>query len=102
MLIVCAFRAISRATVATGGSACAAPAVTPTDGGVQLVSSSSSSFDDQQEFRELIRKANVSRYLYSDATHKVGRLQLCLNVVDIALSASERETAALRVAAADA
>jgi hypothetical protein len=37
----------------------------------------------------------VSYYLYSDATHKVGRLQLCLNVVDIALSTLERETAAL-------
>jgi hypothetical protein len=46
--------------------------------------------------------ADVSHYLYSDATHKVGRLQLCLNIVDIALSASERETAALLVAAADA
>jgi hypothetical protein len=46
--------------------------------------------------------ADVSRYLYSDVTHKVGKLQLCLNIIDIALSASERETAALLVAAADA
>jgi len=43
-----------------------------------------------------------SHRLYSDATRKVGQLQLCLNTIEVALFASERETAAAQVAAIDA
>lgn len=43
-----------------------------------------------------------SHRLYSDATHEVGQLQLYLDTIEVALFASERETIAVWVVAADA
>jgi hypothetical protein len=49
--------------------------------------------DGWREFHELIQAADESHQLYSDATREVGQLELCLDTVELALSASERETA---------
>ena len=43
-----------------------------------------------------------SHRLYSDTTREVGQLQLYLDTIEVALFASERETAAAQVAAIDA
>jgi hypothetical protein len=65
-------------------------------------SSSSSSLDDQREFHKLIRGADEAHQCYSDETHEVSRLEHCLDAVNVALKASERETAAAKAVATDA
>lgn len=50
--------------------------------------------DDRWEFRELIRSVDESCWLYSNATWEVGRLELYLDAIEVALSASKRETVA--------
>ena len=72
----------------------AARAVPPPIGGS---SSSSSSSDDRHEFPELVRGADEACQHYSDATREVSRLERCLDAVWVALEASERETAVLRL-----
>ena len=57
--------------------------------------------DDRQEFRKLVRVANEARQRYSDATREVGRLVRCPSAVGVALTASERETAAMQAMTAD-
>ena len=52
----------------------------------------SSSSDDRWEFHELVRVVDEVRQQYSDATYEVGRLELCLEAVGVALTASEMET----------
>jgi chromosome segregation ATPase len=74
-------------------------AMTPLTEGL---SSSSSSSDDHREFHNLVRRANEARQRYSDATREVSRLERYLKTVRVALEATERETAAMQVAAADA
>ena len=58
--------------------------------------SSSSSYDsesyDGQDVWNLIHKRREAGNIYSEATHEVGRLKLCLEAIKIALSASEEET----------
>ena len=56
-------------------------------------SSSSSSSSDRREIRNLIREADESCRIYSDATREVGMLQLCLETIEVPLSTLERETA---------
>lgn len=67
--------------------------MTPSSAGSGSSSSSSSYSDDRREFQELIRAAGGAHQRYSDATHEVGRLELYLDAVRVALAASERETA---------
>ena len=67
-----------------------------------MVSCSSSSSDDQQEFHELIHASKEAHQHYSIATHEVSRLERCLDAVGVALEASKRETIATQAAAADA
>ena len=43
-----------------------------------------------------------AHHWYSDATREVGRLELCLNAVGVALSASEREATTTQAVIADA
>jgi hypothetical protein len=52
--------------------------------------------------RDLVYVRDEVCSLHSDATHEMGWLQLCLKAIQVALSASERETAATRATAADA
>ena len=92
MLIVIASRAVSHAASMNGAASSAAYAVTPPIAGSSSFSSSSSSLDDRREFCELIHMAAEARQWYSNATCEVGRLELCLDVIGVSLSASERET----------
>lgn len=57
---------------------------------------SSSSSSDQRVIQDLVHEKDNVRALYSDATCEVGRLQLYLEAVQVALSALERETTATR------
>ena len=43
-----------------------------------------------------------SHRLYSDTTREVGQLHLCLDAIEVALSASERETTIVQETTADA
>ena len=54
-----------------------------------------SSLDDRREFRKLIRGVDEAHQHDSDATHKVRRLERCLDAIRVALEASERETTAM-------
>lgn len=83
------------------GAASAAHVVTPPMGWSSLSSLLSSFLNDQPEFRELIHAVDKAHQFYSDATHDVGRLEHCLDTIKVALEASERETTAVQVAAAD-
>jgi DNA repair exonuclease SbcCD ATPase subunit len=65
-------------------------------------SSSSSSLEDRCDFRELIRGTDEAYQRYSDATCKVSQLERYLNAVRVAIEASEWETTAAQMAAADA
>ena len=56
--------------------------------GSMVSSSSSSESYDSQDVQNLIRERREVGNLYSKATREVGRLELCLDVVKIALSAS--------------
>jgi hypothetical protein len=64
--------------------------------------SSSSSSDDRREFHELVCAANEAHQRYFDATHEVGQLECCLDAVEVALEASEREATFTQAVAADA
>jgi hypothetical protein len=59
------------------------------------------SSDDRSEFRELICGADEAHQRFSDATCEVSQLEHCLEAVQVALEALERETAAAQVAAFD-
>jgi hypothetical protein len=52
--------------------------------------------------RDLVYVRDEVRSLHSDATHEMGWLQLCLEAIQAALSASERETTTTRATATDA
>jgi hypothetical protein len=95
-------RAASHDAVASGGPSRAHCAMTPSTEGSGSSPSSSSSSDDQCEFHELVCAVNEARQRYSDATHEVGHLERCLDVIRVALEASERETAFTHAVAADA
>jgi len=69
--------------------------MTPLTVGSSSSSSSSSSSDDGWEFRELIHMADKAHQHYSDATREVGWLERCLDIVAVALAASERGTVAM-------
>ena len=58
--------------------------------------------DDRWAFHKLIRGVDEARQRYSDTTHEVGRLELCLDAVKVVLSASERETDTAQVVTSDA
>lgn len=64
----------------------------PTVGSSSSFSSSSS--NNWWEFHELIHAVNEARQRYSEATRKVGRLEHCLDIIGVALTASEVETTA--------
>lgn len=71
-LLVCASRAISHATVATGGSPHGHCAVTPRTERSGLLSSSLSSYlDDRQEFHEPVHASDEAHQCYSDTTREV-------------------------------
>ena len=76
----------------------AARTMTPPTGGS---SSSSSSLDDRPEFGNLIHGADEARQRFSDFTHEVSQLEHCLEVVQVALGSSERETTVAQAAATD-
>ena len=60
-----------------------------------MVSSSSSSDSesyDGQDVRNLIRERREAENLYSEMMREVGQLELCLDAVIIALSASKEDT----------
>ena len=61
---------------------------------VSSSSSSSSSLSSElgQDIQNLIRERREAENLYSEATLEVGRLKQCLDVIKIALFASEEET----------
>ena len=65
------------------------------------LSSLSSSLDDRHEFRELVYGADEARQRFSDFTHEVSQLEHCLEVVQVALGSSERETTVAQAAATD-
>ena len=64
--------------------------------GSMVSSSLSTSFNsesyDGQDVRNLIRERREAGNLYSEATHEVGQLELCLYAIKTALSTSEEET----------
>ena len=99
-MTVCVPEAASHAV--SRGATSAAHAMTPPIGGSSSSSSSLSSLDDRREFHELVHRADESHQRYSDATHKVSRLECCLDAIRVALEASERETATAQVVATDA
>ena len=80
----------------TGESTSAARIMTALTIGSSSASSLSSSSYDRWEFYELIRMADEYCRLYSDATCKVGWLELCLDTIGLALFASDRETTGAR------
>ena len=55
-------------------------------------SSSDSESYDGQDVQNIIRERREAENLYYEAMREVGRLELCLNAVKIALSASKEET----------
>jgi len=66
------------------------------------LSSSSSSLEDWCEFRKLVCGVDEARQHYSNATHEVSRLERCLEAVQVALEASERETTTVQASVATA
>jgi len=62
----------------------------------------SSSTSGHWEVHYLIRDQDEARGQHFDARREVGRLELCLDAVQTALDASERDTAATRATMADA
>ena len=70
--------------------------------GSSLSSSLSSFSNDRHEFYKLVRMADEAHQRYSTATHKAGQFDLCLDTVGVALSTSERETAAAQAVTIDA